>query len=156
MWVQAATNVCLGGDLPAHYREGVMSHEPLISIVDDDESIRDAVQMLLESTGRRTVAFASAEQFLASRAMSAAACLILDLRMPGIDGMELQRRVLAAGFRIPIIILTAHGNDVTRARALAAGAVAFLPKPFQPDILLEAVEASLRFADDSGNSQWSA
>lgn len=137
-----------------------MSHEPLISIVDDDESIRDAVQMLLESTGRRTVAFASAEQFLASRAVSAAECLILDLRMPGIDGVELQRRMLAAGYHIPTIVLTAHADDVERARALAAGAVAFLPKPFQPDILLEAVEASLRSsadaADPSGGSQWCA
>lgn len=137
-----------------------MRHEPLISIVDDDESVREAVQTLLESTGRRAVAFASAAEFLASGSVRAAACLILDLRMPGIDGVELQRRMLAAGYRIPTIVLTAHADDVERAGALAAGAVAFLPKPFQPDILLEAVEASLRraadVADDSGGSRWCA
>ncbi|HXJ77796.1 MAG TPA: response regulator [Candidatus Methylomirabilis sp.] len=125
-----------------------MSREPLISIVDDDESVRDAVQTLLESTGRHTVAFASAEQFLASSVVRATRCLILDLRMPGINGEELQRRLLAAGYRLPTIVLTAHGDDAARARALTAGAVAFLRKPFQPDTLLEAVEASLRLAAD--------
>jgi FixJ family two-component response regulator len=131
-----------------------MSHEPLISIVDDDESVRDAVQTLLESTGRLTVTFPSAEQFLASAALSAAQCLIVDLRMPGIDGVELLRRMLAAGHRIPTIVLTAHADEVERARALDAGAVAFLPKPFRPAVLLEAVEASLRRAsnDNSGGS----
>jgi len=129
-----------------------MSHEPLISIVDDDESVRDAVQTLLESTGRRTVAFASAEQFLASPALSTAQCLILDLRMPGIDGVELLRRMLAANHRIPTIILTAHADEVERARALAAGAMAFLPKPFRPTVLLEAVEASLRRASNASDN----
>jgi FixJ family two-component response regulator len=138
----------------AHYRKVVMSHEPLISIVDDDEAVRDAVQALLESTGRLTVAFSSAEQFLASAALSAAQCLIVDLRMPGIDGVELLRRMRAAGHRIPTIVNTAHADEVERARALAAGAVAFLPKPFRPAVLLEAVEASLRRAsnDNSGGS----
>jgi FixJ family two-component response regulator len=137
----------------AHYRKIVMSHEPLISIVDDDEAVRDAVQRLLESTGRHAVAFASAEQFLASVALSAAQCLILDLRMPGIDGVELLRRLRAAGHRIPTIVLTAHADEVERARALAAGAVAFLPKPFRPAVLLEAVEGSRRRSnDDSGGS----
>ena len=121
----------------------VMSHEPLISIVDDDESVRDAVQTLLESTGRRTVAFASAEQFLASSAVYASDCLILDLCMPGIGGLELQQRLRDAGSRIRIIMLTAHPSKVARARALAAGVAAFFAKPFQPDVLLEAVEASL-------------
>jgi len=125
-----------------------MSHTPLIAIVDDDESVRNAVQTLLESTGRRTAAFASAEQFLASNAVTAAECLILDLRMPGINGVELQRRMLATGHRIPTIVLTAHGDDAARARALRAGAVAFLIKPFQPDVLLEAVAVSLRRAPD--------
>jgi len=129
-----------------------MSHEPLIAIVDDDESVRDAVQTLLESTGRRTVAFASAEQFLASPALSTAQCLILDLRMPGIDGVELLRRMLAANHRIPTIILTAHADEVERARALAAGAMAFLPKPFRPAFLLEAVEASLRRASNASDN----
>jgi FixJ family two-component response regulator len=129
----------------------VKSHEPLISIVDDDESLREAVQALLASTGRRAVAFGSAEQFLASSAVQSSDCLILDLRMPGISGLELQQRMRAAGHRIPTIVLTAHADDVTRARALAAGAVAVLPKPFQPDTLLEAVEASLRRVADASD-----
>jgi len=129
----------------------MMSREPLIAIVDDDESVRDAVQVLLESTGRRAVAFASAEQFLASGALRGAKCLILDLRMPGINGMELQRRLLAAGYRIPTIILTAHADDAARARALAAGVVAVLPKPFQADILLDAIKAALRRAADASD-----
>jgi FixJ family two-component response regulator len=123
-----------------------MSHKPLIAIVDDDESIRDALQLLLESTGCRCIAFASAEHFLVSSDLSATACLILDVRMPGIDGIELQRRLRAAGYRIPTIVLTAHADDAARARALRAGAVAFLPKPFKANILLEAVTASLRRA----------
>ena len=120
-----------------------MSHEPLISIVDDDESFREAVQALLQSAGRRAIAFASAEQFLASGAGAAADCLILDLSMPGIGGLELQQRMRAAGLRIPTIVVTAHADEVARARALAAGAVAFLPKPFQPDILLGAIETAM-------------
>ena len=133
-----------------------MTHEPLISIVDDDESLREAVRTLLHSVGRHAVAFASAEQFLASDAVGTADCLIVDVRMPGISGLELQQRLLAAGYRIPTIVLTAHADDVARAGALAAGAAAFLPKPFQPDVLLEAVESSLRRQtdgpDDSRNS----
>ena len=121
-----------------------MSHEPLIAIVDDDDSFRLSVQALLESAGRRAVTFASAEQFLASGAAATADCLILDLRMTGINGLELQGRMRAAGFRIPIIVITAHADDVSRARALAAGASAFLPKPFHPDVLLRAIDTAMR------------
>jgi len=120
-----------------------MSHEPLIAIVDDDESFRESVQALLQSAGRRAVTFPSAEQFLASGAAATADCLILDLRMPGIDGFELHRRMRAAGSRIPIIVITAYSDDVSRARALAAGAAAFLPKPFQPDLFLQAIDAAM-------------
>src|SRR5215470_11379294 len=120
-----------------------MSHEPLIAIVDDDESFRESVQALLQSAGRRAVTFPSAEQFLASGAAATADCLILDLRMPGIDGFELHRRMRAAGSRIPIIVITAYSDDVSRARALAAGGPAFLPKPFQPDLFLQAIDAAM-------------
>jgi len=121
-----------------------MSREPLIAIVDDDDSFRESVQELLQSAGRRAVTFASAEQFLASGAAATADCLILDLRMPRINGLELQRRLRAAGFRIPTIVITAHADDVSRGRALAAGAAAFLPKPLQPDVLLLAIDTELR------------
>jgi FixJ family two-component response regulator len=121
-----------------------MSHEPLIAIVDDDESFRESVQALLQSAGRRAVAFASAEQFLASGAAAIADCLILDLRMPGINGFELHQRMRTAGLRIPTIVITALADDVSRARALAAGASAFLRKPFQPDVLLQAIDTAMR------------
>jgi len=121
-----------------------MSREPLIAIVDDDDSFRESVQELLQSAGRRAVTFASAEQFLASGAAATADCLILDLRMPRTNGLELQRRLRAAGSRIPTIVITAHADDVSRGRALAAGAAAFLPKPLQPDVLLLAIDTELR------------
>lgn len=121
-----------------------MSHEPLIAIVDDDESFRESVQALLQSAGHRAVTFGSAEQFLASGAAATADCLILDLRMPDIDGFELHRRMHTAGLRIPTIVITALADDVSRARALAAGAAAFLRKPFQPDVLLQAIDTAMR------------
>ena len=120
------------------------THEPLISIVDDDQPLREAVQALLASTGRQAVAFASAELFLASATARTTDCLIVDVRMPGMTGLELQRRMRASAHRIPTIVLSAHADDTTRARALAAGAIAVLSKPFNPETLLEAVEASLR------------
>ena len=121
-----------------------MSQEPLIAIVDDDEPFREAVRALLQSAGRRAVTFATAEHFLASGAAATADCLILDLRMPGINGLELQRRLRAAGFRIPTIVITAHADDVSRAQALAAGAAVFLSKPFQPDVFLQAIDTAMR------------
>jgi FixJ family two-component response regulator len=119
-----------------------MTHEPILCTVDDDEAVREALEGLLRSTGRRAVGFSSAEEFLASGVARAAGCLILDLRMPGIGGLELRRRLLADGCPIPTIILTAHGNDVVRAQALDTGVAAVLFKPFDPDVLLEAVRAA--------------
>ncbi len=121
----------------------VMSREPIVSIVDDDESIRQALQGLLRSTGRGVEAFASAEDFLHAGRLPAVACLILDLQMPGMGGLELQRTLAAGGHRIPTIVLTAHGDHEVRRLALAAGAVAFLGKPFDPDTLLSVVDAAL-------------
>ena len=127
-----------------------MSQEPLIAIVEDDDSFRESVQELLQSAGRRAVTFASAEQFLGSGAAATAGCVILDLRLPGMGGLELQRQLRAAGLRIPTIAITAHADDVSRVRALAAGAAAFLPKPFQPEVLLEAIDTAMR--ESSNNS----
>jgi len=120
-----------------------MNREPIVSVVDDDESVRQALQGLLRSTGRRVETFASAEDFLDSGRAASVACLILDLRMPGMGGLELQRTLAAGGHRIPTIVLTAHADDGARVRALASGAVAFLGKPFDPDVLLSAVDAAL-------------
>jgi FixJ family two-component response regulator len=121
-----------------------VSETPVISIVDDDASIRQALDGLLRSAGLQAAAFGSVEEFLGSGHLATTGCLILDLQMPGIDGLELQEWLLAEGHRIPIIVLTAHDDDGgARDRALAAGALAFLPKPFDADVLLGAVSAAV-------------
>ena len=99
---------------------------PLISIVDDDDSLRNSLDDLIRSVGFRAQGFASAEAFLSSNQAHDTACLILDVRMPGMSGLELQRQMLASNWRIPIIFITSHADDDARARALEAGAVAFL------------------------------
>jgi len=117
---------------------------PLVSIVDDDESLRNSLNNLIRSVGLRASAFSSAEAFLDSNQRCDTACLILDLRMPGMDGLELQRELAESECRIPIIFITAHGDDQARARALGAGAVAFLSKPFREEALLGALDLALR------------
>jgi CheY-like chemotaxis protein len=112
----------------------------LISIVDDDESIRDSIRTLLRSVGYHVRSFESAELFLESGALAQTECLILDVRMPGMDGLELQRRL---GTRIPIIFVAAHDDGTTRKRAALAGAIDFLCKPFNPSALIATVEAAL-------------
>ena len=116
---------------------------PLISVVDDDESVREALESLLRSAGFKAEVFASAEQFLRSDRAREVDCLIADVRMPGMDGLELQRQLAAGGFRLPIIFITAHGDELARAQALRAGAVAFLRKPFSEQALLDAIQAVL-------------
>ena len=120
-----------------------MTETALISIVDDDESMREAIQSLLRSVGFRTQMFASAEQFLQSDQIETTACLILDVRMPGMSGLELQHRLMTAHYRIPIVFVTAHGDGETRSRALQAGAVEFLLKPFSEEALLNAIQVAL-------------
>jgi FixJ family two-component response regulator len=120
----------------------------LIVIVDDDESLQSALQDLIESKGLSTLCFGSAEQFLASDARHKAACLIADIRMSGMSGLELQAKLKAERCRIPIIFITAHGDDETRILAMRDGAVEFLTKPFKGARLLEIVHAALQ---GSGN-----
>jgi FixJ family two-component response regulator len=111
--------------------------------VDDDESLQAALKDLIESDGLSAVCFGSAEHFLSSEARYNAACLIADVRLPGISGHELQAKLKAERSRIPIIFITAHGDDEMRARAMREGAVQFLSKPFDHAVLLEAVDATL-------------
>jgi FixJ family two-component response regulator len=115
----------------------------LISIVDDDESVRKALKRLFKSVGLRVEAFASAEDFLNFANPSAAACLVLDLRLPGMSGLELQAKLLAANYRIPVVFISAHGDEKARAQALAAGAIDFLQKPFSEKALFEAINSAL-------------
>jgi two-component system, LuxR family, response regulator FixJ len=115
----------------------------LVSIVDDDESLRRSVGNLLTSVGFRVERFASAEAFLQSAHRGNSGCVVLDLRMPGMSGLDLLMHLAAAGSRIPVIILTARSDDEACRRALQAGAVAFLGKPFQGEALLGAVRRAL-------------
>ena len=114
-----------------------------IAIVDDDRSVQIAVQDLIESEGLSTLCFGSAEQFLDSGAQHKAACLIADIRMPGMSGLELQTKLKAERCRIPIIFITAHGDLKMRTQAMRDGALKFLAKPFDNTVLLEAVHAAL-------------
>jgi FixJ family two-component response regulator len=115
----------------------------LVSIVDDDKSMRVALHGLLKAVGLPSQAFASAETFLESGQQHETACLIADIRMPGISGLELQARLKAERCKIPTIFITAHGDSEMRMQALRAGAVEFLIKPFDDEVLLDSVEAAL-------------
>ncbi len=116
---------------------------PLIAIVDDDESVREALKSLIDSIGYRAEVFASGEAFLNSPYLSQTDCLIADVRMPGMSGLELQDRLNAAGSSIPIVFISAHDDGEARARGLRAGAVDFLKKPFSEDSLMRAISACL-------------
>jgi FixJ family two-component response regulator len=116
----------------------------LIAIVDDDDLVRNAVQGLLKSVGLPARAFASAEEFLLSGQQRQTACLIADIRMPGMSGLELQAKLNAERCRIPTIFITAHGDVKMRMQALRAGAVEFLAKPFDDEVLLENVRVALK------------
>jgi FixJ family two-component response regulator len=115
----------------------------LISIVDDDESVRDALWGFLRSVGFSVNVFASAEEFLNSDQLGKADCLILDVRMPGMSGIELQRQLVSDDCKIPVIFITAYEDEGMRTQALFAGAGAFLIKPFSEEALLNAIHAAL-------------
>src|SRR5258708_36096990 len=115
----------------------------LVAIVDDDDSVRGTLQELLRSAGFSSRAFGSAEEFLVSGHRQETACLITDIRMPGMSGLELQTRLNAERCRIPTIFITAHGDEEIRLQALRAGAVEFLPKPFDDEVLVESVPPPL-------------
>ena len=115
----------------------------LVAIVDDDDLMRGALQGMLKSVGLPSQAFASAEEFLTSGQLRQTACLIADIRMPGMSGLELQAKLNAEHCRIPTIFITAHGDTKMRMQALRAGAVEFLAKPFDDEALLGSVRAAL-------------
>jgi FixJ family two-component response regulator len=122
----------------------VITSRSLISIVDDDESVRESLPDLLREFGFAVQAFSSAEEFLASEWLDATNCLILDISMPGIGGFDLHRRLSVSSRDIPIVFITAHAHEIDRLRALGRGAVACLLKPFRPPNLLEAINIALR------------
>jgi FixJ family two-component response regulator len=115
-----------------------------VFVIDDDPDIRAAMQRLLETVGLHAELFAAAQDFLRRKMPEVPSCLVLDLRLPGMSGLEVQRRLTEAGVKIPIIFITAHGDIPTSVRAMKSGAVEFLTKPFRDKDLLDAIEQALQ------------
>ena len=135
--------------VPAMTRSGPSGHgqgqpftdeAPLVAIVDDDASVRQSTRRLIRSFGYRAETYASGEEFLASVSTARAACLVLDVRVPGMDGLEVQRRLAARGARMPIVFLTGRASDNEEIRARSAGAIEFLRKPVGKVTLLQVLE----------------
>jgi FixJ family two-component response regulator len=120
-----------------------MHEGPLVAVVDDDKSIRNATQDLLKAAGFSAATFEDARSFLVSASRLSAACLIADMRMPGMTGLQLHQELVASGHAIPTVIMTAHIEELTRARAREAGIICYLIKPFAPEEILECVRKAL-------------
>ena len=129
-----------------------MSETPLVAIVDDDASVRHSAGRLIRSVGYRAEAFGSAQEFLDSGRAPSTACLILDVRMPGMDGLELQRRLTGSDPPIPVVFITARASEEEEQRALRAGAVAFLRKPVGKDALLGVLRAIFETPTSGGGN----
>jgi len=115
----------------------------VISVVDDDESVRKSTRLLIESFGFRAATLESAQRFLSSDKLLDSSCLVVDVQMPGMNGLQLQSELAVAGRRVPIIFITAYDDTESRRRAMQAGAVAFLPKPFTDEQLLQTIHSAL-------------
>lgn len=120
-----------------------MTGAPIVFVVDDDPAVRRAIKRLLESVGLQVELFGSAEEFRRSERPNAASCLALDIRLPGISGLDFQRELAETNTQIPIIFITAHGDIPMAVRAMKAGAVEFLTKPFRHQDLLDAIQQAL-------------
>jgi RNA polymerase sigma factor (sigma-70 family) len=119
------------------------SAAPMVFIIDDDAAVRASIQDLLEATGLCSESFGTAEEFLRCKRPDGPSCLVLDVRLPGVNGLDFQRRLVDAGFRIPIIFITGHGDIPMTVKAMKTGAVEFLTKPFQERHLLDAIRQAL-------------
>ena len=117
---------------------------PIVFIIDDDRGMRQAIQDLVESVGLRAESFASGQEFLSSRGTNGPSCLVLDVRLPQMSGLDFQRRLAETGMQIPIIFITAHGDVPMSVKALKSGAVEFLTKPFRDQDLLDAIQQALQ------------
>lgn len=132
---------------------GNQAAEPIVFIVDDDPSVRKSMSRLLAAAGLRSEAFASAEEFLAREQHEGVGCMILDIRMPGLTGMDLQDELNKAKRPLPIIFITGHGSIPVGVAAMKKGAVDFLPKPVDPGVLLEAVTQAIK-KDREAKAEW--
>jgi FixJ family two-component response regulator len=130
-----------------------MESEPVVFIVDDDASVRKGLERLVRSVGLRGKTFASAPEFLQCAASDSPSCLVLDVRMPEVSGLVLQETLAAAGHRIPIIFITGHADITLSVRAMKAGAVDFLPKPFNDQDLLETIQEAIA-RDRQAREEW--
>jgi FixJ family two-component response regulator len=129
-----------------------MSKAQLISIVDDDASVRDGIGNLVDSLGYNSATFTSAKHFLEAGMIAETTCLITDLQMPELNGLELQEALRAKGYRTPVIMITASPNDKQRARALENGAVGFLTKPFDERSLIECLTTAIKLRSFMGTA----
>jgi FixJ family two-component response regulator len=116
---------------------------PIVFVVDDDGAVREALSSLIRSVGLRVEVFASAREFLRAKVPDCAACLVLDVRLPGLSGMDLQRELVAANNPLPIIFITGHGDIPMSVRAMKAGAAEFLTKPFRDQDLIDAIQQAI-------------
>jgi FixJ family two-component response regulator len=121
----------------------MVEEEPLVFIIDDDASVRRSLERLFKSVGLKVEIFASAQEFLNRERPDRTSCIVLDVRMPGLSGFDLQDTLAAVNFRVPIIFLTGHGNIPLSVRAMKAGAIDFIEKPFNDQVLLDAVQKAL-------------
>ncbi len=127
--------------------------DAIVFVVDDDPSLRDALRILIQSVGLRAQTFSSAQEFLSSKRPDAPACLVLDVGLPGLSGLDLQRELAKAGIEVPIIFITGYGDIPMSVRAMKAGAVEFLTKPFQPQDLLDAIRQGLKRDESARNER---
>lgn len=123
-----------------------MQHDPIVYVVDDDEAIRGALRLLIKSADLRVVTCASAEEFLQAYKPALPGCLVLDIRMPGMSGLELQKLLIDRHIRVPMVVMSGHGDVTTAVQAMKGGAVDFIEKPFKNEVLLERVKQCV--ADD--------
>jgi FixJ family two-component response regulator len=123
----------------------------LISIVDDDESVRRTTKLLVESFGYRAAVFESAQSFLKSSQLYETSCLVVDVQMPGMNGLQLQSQLAAEGHSIPIIFITAYSDNESRRLAMQAGSAAFMDKPFSDEQLLKNIQSAFRLNGSGGN-----
>ena len=130
---------------------GMIMEKPVVFIVDDDESVCKALKRLLKSAGIKARSLSSAEDFLNQGCHNVPGCLILDVRMPGMNGLELQEKLVKSGSTMPIIFMSAHEDAPAREQAMKAGAIAFLKKPFEDQILIEKINSALSRIEDGSD-----
>jgi FixJ family two-component response regulator len=131
----------------------VTEADAMVFVVDDDTSLRESLKNLIRSVGLRVEAFASAQEFLGSKRPNVPSCLVLDVRLPGLSGLDLQKRMAEADVEIPIIFITGHGDIPMTVQAMKAGAVEFLTKPFRDQDLLDSIQQALEL-DRKAREQW--